>query len=82
MSTDAVSYRVTAPLHVNACHCLRRQTRSGSAFALHATLPEGAFACTGALAEFRRKTATATFTEAFCAACHTRIFNRNSPCRG
>ncbi|UWQ78313.1 GFA family protein [Leisingera sp. S132] len=75
----AAAYSVKeGPLHVYACHCLNCQTRSGSAFAEHAMVPEAAFECQGKTEEFRRSAQGMEFTEVFCRACHTRIYNKNS----
>lgn len=75
----AVTYAIKdSPLHVYACHCLNCQTRSGSAFAEHAMVQVDAFECEGAVEEFQRSSNGMQFTEVFCLACHTRIFNRNS----
>jgi hypothetical protein len=57
---------------VYACHCLFCQTWSGSAFALHAFVPEGQFAVDGALFAYAHE---GTGGHHGCAVCHTRLFN-------
>ncbi|MDO5612664.1 MAG: GFA family protein [Paracoccus sp. (in: a-proteobacteria)] len=74
----AVTYAVAVGrLHVYACHCLNCQTRSSSAFAEHAMLTADALDCSGETVGFVRQRDGIRFTEVFCAACHTRLFNRN-----
>lgn len=69
-------------LHVYACHCLNCQTRSGSAFALHAILPATAFTEPADTLSHRRQSDGIEFEEVFCAHCFTRLFNRNSAMPG
>jgi hypothetical protein len=75
----ALTYGIAgAALHVYACHCLNCQTRSGSAFAEHAMVPNATFHCRGDTVGYSRQANGIEFEEVFCSACHTRIFNRNS----
>ena len=75
----ATTYAVAAEgVKAYACHCLNCQTRSGSAFALHAMIPAETFTCDGATVTHVRKSSGMEITEVFCATCHTRISNSNS----
>lgn len=80
----ALRYEIAGPaaLHVYACHCLSCQTRSSSAFAEHALLPEADLTVTGALTAWTRESDGLALEETFCAQCLTRIFNRNSALPG
>lgn len=80
----AVTYSLvqdTAPT-VYACHCTTCQRWSGSAFALHALLPEGALSITGPLAEYSHEHEGHVSKQRFCAVCHTRLFNTTSAAPG
>jgi hypothetical protein len=57
---------------VYACHCLFCQTWSGSAFGLHALLPEAVLSTTGDLASYDHQ---GTGDHRSCAVCHTRLYN-------
>lgn len=75
----AVTYRIEdVALAVYACHCLNCQTRSGSAFAEHAMVPVLSFRHDGDTVAHERAVGGIAFEEVFCAACFTRVFNRNS----
>lgn len=75
----ATTYAVAAEgVNAYACHCLNCQTRSGSAFALHAMIPAEKFTCDGATVTHVRKSGDMEITEVFCATCHTRISNSNT----
>lgn len=75
----STSYAISSnSLHVYACHCLKCQTRSGSAFAEHAMVPAAAFTCEGDTVQYQRTTDGLLFEEVFCRTCYTRLFNRNS----
>lgn len=78
----AVSYEVGAPVHVYACHCLRCQNRSGSAFAEHAMIAADDFRCTGATVSATRTSGDMQFEEVCCADCYTRLYNLNSALPG
>ncbi|WBU61074.1 GFA family protein [Paracoccus albus] len=80
----AAEYGITGgvPIHVYACHCLNCQTRSGSAFALHAILPTTEFREPADTLSHRRQSDGIEFEEVFCAHCFTRLFNRNSAVPG
>ncbi|HGM5580465.1 TPA: GFA family protein [Pseudomonas putida] len=69
----AVSYHATSDAEpaVYACHCLYCQAWSGSSFALHALLPEGAFTLEGPIEEY----SVDSGHHRACAVCHTRIYN-------
>ena len=75
----AVTYAIEGvDLAVYACHCLNCQTRSGSAFAEHAMVPVPSFRHDGDTVVYERAVGGIAFEEVFCAACLTRLFNRNS----
>jgi len=64
---------------VYACHCLHCQTWSGSAFALHAMLPEAAIAVTGPVVSYEHEgPGGQPSLQRLCGTCHTRIFNTNA----
>jgi hypothetical protein len=66
-----------------ACHCRDCQTWSGSAFALHALLPDALLKILGARTEFRVTVGEYMASEHIgCSACMTRIANRNSEVPG
>jgi|GEM_PF-145939 len=67
---------------IYACHCLDCQTASGSAFGLHALLPERVVQITGELSEYRYEGALTASRHWVCARCHTRICNTNSAVPG
>lgn len=74
------SYRLTgsAPVHVYVCHCLNCQTRSGSAFAQHAMVPNSAIVFDGPTVVYASSDNGIEFEDVFCAVCYTRLYNRNS----
>ncbi|WP_404713690.1 GFA family protein [Sphingomonas sp. MMS24-J13] len=62
-----------------ACHCLDCQTWSGSAFALHALLPESLVKLSGNASEFELENVESMASQHIvCATCSTRIANRNA----
>lgn len=67
-----------------ACHCLDCQTWSGSAFALHAMIPEGAIAISGEVNRYRLPAGSEAMPSEHigCAACLTRIANTNEAIPG
>ncbi|WP_429592310.1 GFA family protein [Sphingomonas zeicaulis] len=66
-----------------ACHCLDCQTWSGSAFALHALLPESLVILSGTTVDFGIDSDEAMVsTQIACPACMTRIANRNDAVPG
>ncbi|WP_172149491.1 GFA family protein [Pseudomonas tumuqii] len=65
-----------------ACHCLNCQTTSGSAFGLHALLPEDALQITGELSDYRYEGTHQASHHRLCAHCHTRIYNTTSAAPG
>ena len=66
-----------------ACHCRDCQTWSGSAFALHALLPDTLLTLSGEAADFRIDADEAmASTHIGCPACMTRIANRNAAVPG
>jgi hypothetical protein len=66
-----------------ACHCLHCQTTSGSAFGLHALLPEAAIAVTGPVVTYEHEgTANTPSRQRLCAECYTRISNSNAAAPG
>lgn len=66
-----------------ACHCRDCQTWSGSAFAIHAMLPETLLKLDGTVHRFQLDGVEAMASEHFgCATCFTRIANRNSAIPG
>lgn len=67
---------------VYACHCTICQRWSGSAFALHALLPEGALRITGPLTEYSHEHQGQVSNQRCCAVCHTRLFNTTSAAPG
>ena len=72
----------TLPL-VYACHCRDCQTWSGSAFALHAMLPEAILSLDPGVHRFRLDDVEQMPSEHLgCARCMTRIANRNSAVPG
>lgn len=77
---SAIRYEVAVealPLSY-ACHCRDCQTWSGSGFALHAMLPESLFTLSGAFHQFQLEGVEAMLSDHVgCAACSTRIANRN-----
>lgn len=80
-----IAYQVdldTMPL-TYACHCRDCQTWSGSAFALHAMLPEALLTVTGDATDFQIDANEAmASTHIGCPACMTRIANRNAAVPG
>lgn len=65
------------------CHCRGCQTWSGSAFALHALLPDSLLTLSGEAAEFQIEANEArASTHVGCPACMTRSVNRNSAVPG
>ena len=74
----AVRYRLTGdgPAVVYACHCAFCQTWSGSAFALHALVQSDALETGGAVVLYDDPAPGGARTvRAFCATCHTRLYN-------
>jgi hypothetical protein len=66
-----------------ACHCLHCQTTSGSAFGLHALLPEAAVVVTGPLVTYEHEgTAGLPSRQHVCGDCHTRVYNHNAAIPG
>jgi hypothetical protein len=66
-----------------ACHCRDCQTWSGSAFALHAMLPETLLTIEGEIHRFQLNGMETMHSEhAACAACSTRIANHNTAVAG
>ena len=80
----AVSYTLAAdlPLAVYACHCRDCQTWSGSAFALHALLPEGTLRAEGPITEYAYDSNGLHSRHALCGVCHTRLYNTTSAAPG
>lgn len=80
----SVTYRLSSegPLTVYACHCLNCQTRSGSAFGLHALLSQSDFECAGGTVAYSYSFDGVGFEERVCETCHTRIYNRNDAMPG
>ena len=80
----AVSYTLAAdlPLAVYACHCRDCQTWSGSAFALHALLPEGAIHAEGPITEYAYDSHGLHSRHSICGVCHTRLYNTTSAAPG
>lgn len=62
-----------------ACHCLDCQTWSGSAFVLHAMVPEASIAMAGDVSQLRLPEGAEMMPSEHigCACCFTRIGNRN-----
>ena len=81
---SAVTYTLTldSPLVVYACHCRDCQTWSGSAFALHALLPEDALTFSAPLAEYAYEQDGQHTRHHLCGTCHTRICNSTSAAPG
>lgn len=74
-----VSYKIApAEMHVYVCHCLKCQTRSGSAFAQHAMIGASALSIEGETVSRSRASNGGTVDEIHCATCFTGIYNRNS----
>jgi hypothetical protein len=67
---------------VYACHCLNCQRWSGSAFGLHALLPQSALHSHGPLAEYTYEEAGQVSVQRVCAQCHTRLYNTTSAAPG
>nr|WP_256344949.1 GFA family protein [Pseudomonas gingeri] len=67
---------------IYACHCRDCQTWSGSAFALHALLPEGALEVSAPLVEYAYESDGQTSRHFVCGTCHTRIYNSTSAAPG
>lgn len=69
---------------IYACHCLDCQTWSGSAFVLHAMVPEASIELSGDVTRVRlaRGSETMPSEHIGCAACLTRIANINSAIPG
>ncbi|MEE2951884.1 MAG: GFA family protein [Pseudomonadota bacterium] len=67
-----------------ACHCLDCQTWSGSAFALHAMIPEGSITISGEARRLRLPVGAEAMPSEHigCAACLTRIANSNDALPG
>ncbi|HXH45396.1 MAG TPA: GFA family protein [Bradyrhizobium sp.] len=63
-----------------ACHCLDCQSWSGSAFGLHAMVPESSITLQGNASHFRLPVGVESMPSDHigCASCFTRIANRNS----
>jgi hypothetical protein len=81
----AVTYQLSldALPQTYACHCLDCQTWSGSAFGLHALLPENIIELSGPVATYAHRNAQGvTFEERLCPICHTRIYNSNDAASG
>ena len=81
----ACTYKVSldAPPQVYACHCLDCQTWSGSAFGLHALLPETVIELSGPVATYAHFNAQGVrFEEHLCSVCHTRLYNSNDAAPG
>lgn len=67
---------------VYACHCLHCQTLSGSAFALHALLPEDALRVDGPVTEYAYAVDGVQSHHQVCSVCHTRISNTTTAAPG
>ncbi|MFJ7285690.1 GFA family protein [Pseudomonas sp. NPDC099000] len=65
-----------------ACHCLDCQTSSGSAFGLHALLPEGVITVNGLLVDYANNGAGQVSCQRICPQCHTRLYNTTSAAPG
>lgn len=76
----SVTYRLAlnTPPTVYACHCKHCQRWSGSAFALHALLPEGALSIAGPVVEYIHEHEGQVQTQRVCALCHTQLYNTTS----
>jgi hypothetical protein len=80
----AITYSLSsdAPIAVYACHCTNCQTWSGSSFALHSLLPEGALTPSGPLTEYAYEENGQHARHYLCGNCHTRIYNTTSAAPG
>jgi hypothetical protein len=80
----AITYSLSsdAPIAVYACHCTDCQTWSGSSFALHSLLPEGALTLSGPLTEYAYEENGQHARHYLCGTCHTRIYNTTSAAPG
>jgi hypothetical protein len=81
----AVAYKILldGPLATYACHCINCQTWSGSAFGLHAMLPETALDIDGPIGRYVHVGSQGTtFDDRACSVCHTRLYNTNASAQG
>lgn len=69
-------------LAIYACHCRDCQTWSGSSFALHALLPEGALSPNAPLTEYAYEANGQQSRHYLCGTCHTRLYNSTSAAPG
>lgn len=81
---SAVTYHLDLPAlpAVYACHCLHCQRWSGSAFGLHALVPEAALSITGEVVEYLHEHEGQQSRQLICARCHTRICNSTTAAPG
>jgi hypothetical protein len=63
---------------VYACHCHICQRWTGSAFSLHALVPEDQLAATGPIVVQEITTDGRTSVQRFCGTCHSRLYNTNT----
>ncbi len=80
----AVTYQLDLPAlpAVYACHCRHCQRWSGSAFGLHALVPETALRITGEVLEYLHEHEGQQSRQLLCACCHTRICNSTTAAPG
>lgn len=74
-----ISYRIANDkVDVYVCHCLKCQTRSGSAFAEHSMVAASSVSIQGETVSRSHRSNDTVFEDIYCANCMTQIYNRNS----